>query len=87
MSALCATLYEWRWDTLSLSLSPPSVLFYGIGLSSQGRQRGRWREEVQWMGGAPASLLRTMGVYGCGSYTPPIQSNLSPVHQSCLDQQ
>lgn len=46
--------------TLSLSFST-LCSFYGIGLSSQGRQKGRqrWREEVQWMGGAPASFLRT----------------------------
>lgn len=45
--------------TLSL-FSPPSCSFYGIGLSSQGRRKGRkrWREEVQRAGGAPASFLR-----------------------------
>lgn len=40
--------------------SPPSV-FYWIGPSSQGHVEGRWwwREEVQSMGGAPASLVHT----------------------------
>lgn len=54
----------------TLSLSPPSCSFYGIDLSSQGRQKGRqrWREEVRWMGGAPASFLciRVGGLYGNG---------------------